>query len=203
MSERQRRYSARSARKVPADQEQERRALLEDALVRSSNFAPAVVAVFDQINPITIPPSFRIKYTRFRGDGSQDVDDWMEQYLATLAANDEGDEDTTKRLFRGLIDGEALRWYNALDARVRADWARLKSAFEQEFRVGCWLYTTPRHVALVCDLFKDLSGVGDERAVVQQQFLHGFSLLLGLESAEKEARGFISLAQPLDSGELA
>ncbi|CAM6125094.1 unnamed protein product [Calypogeia fissa] len=134
MSERQRRYSARSARKVPADQEQERRALLEDALVRSSNFAPAVVAVFDQINPIKMPPSFRIKYTRFRGDGSQDVDDWMEQYLATLAANDEGDEDTTKRLFRGLIDGEALRWYNALDAGVRADWARLKSAFEQEFR---------------------------------------------------------------------
>src|SRR5450759_4819144 len=48
---------------------------------------------------VKMPPSFRIKYTRFKGDGSQDVDDWMEQYLATLATNDEGDVETTKRLF--------------------------------------------------------------------------------------------------------
>lgn len=68
-----------------------------------------------------MPNVFRIKYTRFKGDGVQDVDDWMEQYLATLAANDEGDEDTTKRLFRGLIDGEALRWYNTQDVALKAN----------------------------------------------------------------------------------
>src|SRR5450759_1378299 len=83
---------------------------------------------------VKMPPSFRIKYTRFKGDGSQDVDDWMEQYLATLAANDEGDVETTKRLFRGVIEGEALRWYGMLDQAVKADWPTLKSAFEQEFR---------------------------------------------------------------------
>lgn len=58
----------------------------------------------------------------------------MEQYLVTLAANDERDEDTTKRLFRGLIDGEVLRWYNTQDAAVKADWSALKKTFEQEFR---------------------------------------------------------------------
>ena len=31
-----------------------------------------------QGHPIRMPPSFRIKYTKFKGDGSQDVDDWME-----------------------------------------------------------------------------------------------------------------------------
>ena len=58
----------------------------------------------------------------------------METYLATLAANDEGDDDTTKRLFRGLIDGEALRWYNAQPQATRDNWVALKAAFEQEFR---------------------------------------------------------------------
>jgi hypothetical protein len=81
-----------------------------------------------------MPPSFRIKYNRFKGDGTQDVDDWMEQYLATLSANDEGDVGTTKRLFRGVIEGEALKWYGTLDQAVKDDWPTLKSAFEQEFR---------------------------------------------------------------------
>ena len=81
-----------------------------------------------------MPPSFRIKYSRFKGDGDQDVDDWMEQYLACLSANDEADLDTTKRLFRGLIEGEALRWYGTLPQGVKDDWPTLKAAFEQEFR---------------------------------------------------------------------
>ena len=81
-----------------------------------------------------MPSTFRIKYSRFKGDGTQDVDDWMEQYLATLSANDEGDVETTKRLFRGVIEGEALKWYGTLDPAVKADWDTLKAAFEQEFR---------------------------------------------------------------------
>ena len=40
--------------------------------------------------------------------------------MATLAANDEEDVDTTKRLFRGVIEGEALRWYGTLDPVVKA-----------------------------------------------------------------------------------
>src|SRR5450759_3255104 len=83
---------------------------------------------------VRMAPFFLIKYTRFKGDGSQDVDDWMEQYLATLAANDEGDVETTKRLFRGVIKGEALRWFGTLDVTVKNDWPTLKHAFEQELR---------------------------------------------------------------------
>ena len=54
--------------------------------------------------------------------------------MATLAANDEADEDTTKRLFRGVIEGEALRWYGTVDPAVKATWPATKLAFEQEFR---------------------------------------------------------------------
>ncbi|CAM6125591.1 unnamed protein product [Calypogeia fissa] len=80
-----------------------------------------------------MPQSFRIKYTQFKGSWSQDVDNWMEHYLAT-ATNDEVDNDTRKKLFQGLIGGEALKWYNALDAKTRDDWDRLKTAFKREFR---------------------------------------------------------------------
>ncbi len=44
-------------------------------------------------------PSFRIKYNRFKGNWTEDVDNWMDQYLATLSTNDEGDVETAKRLF--------------------------------------------------------------------------------------------------------
>ena len=63
------------------------------------------------VSQAKMPPSFWIKYSWFKGDGTQDVDDWMEQYLAILVANDEGDEKTIKRLFCGVIEGEALKWY--------------------------------------------------------------------------------------------
>ena len=61
------------------------------------------------IIPRAMPPSYRLKYARFKGKG-QDVDEWLDQFSATLAANDENDPDTTKRLFHGLLEGEALRW---------------------------------------------------------------------------------------------
>jgi hypothetical protein len=153
MTERQQRYLARCVKKAAGNGECNGAATMRNASNRrtghlavaasSGAVAPppsmpvqAHVTVPIQVpaNQVNMPPLFQIKYSRFRGDGTQDVDDSMEQYLATLAANDEGDEDTTKRLFRGLIDGEALRWYNSLDVAVRGDWSRLRAAFEQEFR---------------------------------------------------------------------
>jgi len=83
--------------------------------------------------PVVMAPLFCIKYVHFKGDGSQDFDNWMEQYLATLAANNEADVDTTKRLFRGVIEGEALKWYGTLDQVVKDDWPVLQAAFQQEF----------------------------------------------------------------------
>jgi hypothetical protein len=52
----------------------------------------------------------------------------------TLAANDENDPDTTKRLFHGLLEGEALRWYNGLLPAVKSNWDQLVRAFTTEFR---------------------------------------------------------------------
>ena len=54
--------------------------------------------------------------------------------MAILAANDEGDEETMQRLFGGVMEVEALRWYGTLDQAVKVDWPVLKAAFEQEFK---------------------------------------------------------------------
>lgn len=40
----------------------------------------------------------------------------------------------TKRLFREVIEGEALKWYGSVDGVVNADCPMLKAAFQQEFR---------------------------------------------------------------------
>jgi hypothetical protein len=128
MSDRTSRYLAGRIKGRSADQEVD-----SPRPILSSVIEPRGVVHQSPPKLVKMPPSFRIKYTCFRGDGSQDVDDWMEQYLATFAANAERDANTTKRLFRGVIEGEALRWYGTLDAAVKDDWPRLQAAFEQEF----------------------------------------------------------------------
>ena len=85
------------------------------------------------IFPRAMPPSYRLKHARFKGKG-QDVDEWLDQFAATLAANDENDLDTTKRLFHGLLEGEALRWYNGLLPTVKNNWDQLMRAFTTEFK---------------------------------------------------------------------
>jgi hypothetical protein len=79
-------------------------------------------------------PSSRLKYTKFKANGIQDVDDWLDQFSATLAANDEGDVENKKRLFHGLVEGEALRWFNTLTPAVKDNWDQLRRTFEEEFR---------------------------------------------------------------------
>ena len=36
-----------------------------------------------------MPSTTRLKYSRFKGDGSQDVDDWLTEFRSTAAANQE------------------------------------------------------------------------------------------------------------------
>ena len=36
-----------------------------------------------------MPSTTRLKYSRFKGDGSQDVDDWLTEFKSTAAANQE------------------------------------------------------------------------------------------------------------------
>jgi hypothetical protein len=81
-----------------------------------------------------MPFAFRLKYSNFEGDGEQDVDDWLDHFKATLAANDEADVDIKKRLFYGLLRGEALRWYNTLEPAVKTNWDELHRAFVTEFK---------------------------------------------------------------------
>ena len=52
----------------------------------------------------------RLKYSKFRGDGRQDVDDWYSEFESIALANQE-DEQIKQRIFQGLLKGEALKWY--------------------------------------------------------------------------------------------
>ena len=51
-----------------------------------------------------------LKYIRFQRDGSQDVDDWFSEFESIALANQE-DLVAKQRIFRGLLKGKALKWY--------------------------------------------------------------------------------------------
>jgi len=75
----------------------------------------------------------RLRYQRFRGDGSQDADDWLCEFESTALANQE-DEAAQRRIFQGLLKGEALKWYQDVPDPVRNDWDQLRTEFLQAFR---------------------------------------------------------------------
>ena len=56
----------------------------------------------------TMPSTTRLKYSRFKGDGSQDMDDWLTEFKSTAIANQE-ELATILRIFQGLLKGEALK----------------------------------------------------------------------------------------------
>ena len=78
-------------------------------------------------------PLTRLKYNRFKGDGETDVDDWLDEFVATARANQE-DPESRLRVFAGLLKGEALKWYLDVPVEVREDWERLTNAFVRTFR---------------------------------------------------------------------
>ena len=55
-------------------------------------------------------PNSRLKYGRFKGDGSQDVDDWLCEFVSTANTNQETEE-SKLRMFQGVLKGEALKWF--------------------------------------------------------------------------------------------
>ena len=57
-----------------------------------------------------MPTTTRLKYSRCRGDGSQDVDDWFCEFESIALANQE-DNEAKARIFQGLLKGEAFKWY--------------------------------------------------------------------------------------------
>ena len=82
----------------------------------------------DEMVPVT-----RLKYSRFKGDGSQDVDDWFGEFEATALANQE-DPLSKRRIFQGLLKGEALKWFQDVSETVRADWDDFSNLFLRTFR---------------------------------------------------------------------
>jgi hypothetical protein len=75
----------------------------------------------------------RLRYKRFKGDGGQDADDWLCEFESTALANQEN-EAAQRRIFQGLLKGEALKWYQDIPDLVRNDWEQLKADFLQDFR---------------------------------------------------------------------
>lgn len=77
--------------------------------------------------------NLRLKYRRFKGDGKEDVDDWLCEFNSTAAANEE-DVATKLRIFQGLLKGEALQWYQDIPDPVRNNWEQLTATFLRTFR---------------------------------------------------------------------
>ena len=75
----------------------------------------------------------RLKYSRFRGDGSQDVDDWFCEFESTALANQE-DNEAKARIFQGLLKGEALKWYQDVLEFTKSSWEQLMRLFLRTFR---------------------------------------------------------------------
>ena len=80
----------------------------------------------------TMPSTTRLKYSKFKGDGSQDVDDWLIEFKSTTVANQE-EPATRLRIFQGLLKGEALKWYQDIPNRIRDNWEQLTNLFLRTF----------------------------------------------------------------------
>ena len=102
----------------PEVQEEERRASAGELLSDESDIMPSMT---------------HLKYSRFKGDGSQDVDDWLTEFKSTAIANQE-EPATILRIFQGLLKGEALKWYQDVPERIRTNWEQLSSLFLRTFR---------------------------------------------------------------------
>ena len=65
-----------------------------------------------------MPSTTRLKYSKFKEDGSQDVDDWLTEFKSTAIANQE-ELATILWTFQGFLKGEALKWYQDVPERIR------------------------------------------------------------------------------------
>ena len=80
-----------------------------------------------------MPSTTRLKYSRFKRDGSQDVDNWLTEFESIALANQE-ELAAKQRIFQGVLKGEALKWYQDVPDRIRNNWKQLTLLFLQTFR---------------------------------------------------------------------
>ena len=79
-----------------------------------------------------MPTTTHLKYSRFRGDRSQNVDNWFCEFESTALANQE-DNKAKARIFQGLLKGEALKWYQDVPEFTRSSWEQLTRLFLRTF----------------------------------------------------------------------
>ncbi|KAG0594481.1 hypothetical protein M758_UG081400 [Ceratodon purpureus] len=140
----------RSSRKKKGDQEPEARPFVTTRADFAENIDQEIAGTYGyggqggtvppepedkgQVAGVPMARTFsRLKYRKFRGDGREDVDEWLSEFNATAAANQE-DEAIKLRLFQGLLKKEALQWYQEEPDNVRRDWGLLSAAFQRAFR---------------------------------------------------------------------
>jgi hypothetical protein len=87
----------------------------------------------EELSDGPMAPSTRLKYSRFRGDGRHDVDDWYCEFESIANANEE-DPEAKRRIFQGLLKGEALKWYIDVPEDTRDSWAEFVPLFLKTFR---------------------------------------------------------------------
>ena len=75
----------------------------------------------------------RLRYSKFKGDGTKDADDWLGEFESTTIANQE-DQLSKQRIFQGVLKGEALNWYQDVPEATRNNWDQLKELFLRTFR---------------------------------------------------------------------
>ena len=102
----------------PEVQEEERKASVDELSSDESDIMPSTT---------------RLKYSRFKGDGSQDVDDWLTEFKSTAIANQE-ESATILQIFQGLLKSEALKWYQDVSEQIWTNWKQLSSLFLRTFR---------------------------------------------------------------------
>ena len=81
----------------------------------------------------TMPSTTCLKYNRFKGDGSQDVDNWLTEFKSTALANQE-ELATRLWIFQGLLKGEALKWYHDIPDGIQDNWEQLTALVLRTFR---------------------------------------------------------------------
>ena len=75
-----------------------------------------------------MPSTTRLKYSRFKGDGSPDVDNWLTEFESTALANQE-ELVAKQRIFQGVLKREALKWYQDVPDQIRDNWEQLTLLF--------------------------------------------------------------------------
>jgi len=74
-----------------------------------------------------------LKYSRFKGDGNHDVDDWFCEFESIATANQE-DFDAKQNIFQGLLKREVLKWYQGIPEAIQNDSNQLTNLFVRMFR---------------------------------------------------------------------